>query len=174
MVRTILKKMRSEFIEDKLKLESDQNKIKIKIRQNGKFLEKLREEEDQNQDLFSPRRKNVNLHDNILELEKEQDILIGESKDLEEQLLQLNVRITELDDALKALKESETELFREPFYTSMEENINGLMQKTEMCFRLLPADPMRCKLELSVLMKFLQEMKSGLLDEKNSQKGGIE
>ena len=86
MIIDFMKKMRSELTDRKLKLESEQNRIQGELNRNNKFLQNLKQEEDQSYDVFSPRRKNSIMYSNICELEKKRDILIKELEEIKNEL----------------------------------------------------------------------------------------
>ena len=160
-----LKKMRSELLEEKLKLEAEQSNTQNRIDRNEKFLQKLREEEDLTYDVFSPRRKNRKLQEHIHLLEEEQKELIQNSEEAEQNLFQLDARLNELDGVLKGFRKQESAAVKEPakvkntdqdeLYLFLQRNIRGLLQKTELCTKLLQVDPNRCLLELSVVRNTL-------------------
>ena len=104
MVINYLKNISSELLEEKLNLESKQNNINIKISENIKFLNRLREEDEQNYDAFSPRKQNVSLRENIRKLETEQNSLKQESESLKQQIKDINAKMDELDEVIKITK----------------------------------------------------------------------
>ncbi len=176
-----LKKMRSELLEEKLNLEAEQSNTQNRISRNERFLQKLREEEDLTYDVFSPRRKNRKLQEHIHLLEEEQKELLQNSEEAEQNLFQLDARLNELDSVLKGFRKQEASSIKErqkvqepdkdELHLFLEKNIKGLLQKTELCTKLLKVDPNRCLLELSVVQKTLEKVQELLAGEEASDGG---
>ena len=174
MIIDFMKKMRSELTDRKLKLESEQNRIQGELNRNNKFLQNLKQEEDQSYDVFSPRRKNSIMYSNICELEKKRDILIKELEEIKNELIQINSRLEEVDNLIKDIriknKNKITTEHKEMNKSNIcsERNIVSMIKKIDLCLQLLRIDPNRCKLELSAVKKSLQEMqKEGINDGSN-------
>lgn len=186
MVIDFLNKIRSELLENKLSLEAEQNSIKIKLSENIKFIEKLKEEDIQNFDAFSPRKHNTNLRESIKSLEEEQSALSESSENVKRQLMDLNSRLYELDSVLKVAKkqkaaqlksnnsclekkdfvklkiletqENERQRIARELHDSSVQNLTSIVHKTELCSKLVEIDPIRCKLELSAISKTIREI----------------
>ena len=112
MIIDFMKKMRSELTDRKLKLESEQNRIQGELNRNNKFLQNLKQEEDQSYDVFSPRRKNSIMYSNICELEKKRDILIKELEEIKNELIQINSRLEEVDNLIKDIRKKNKNIIR--------------------------------------------------------------
>ena len=76
MVSDFFKKLHSEFLEQKLEAELELKNINIKLNENQKFIQKLKEEDERNFNAFSPRKQNSKLKDNIKNLKNEQELLL--------------------------------------------------------------------------------------------------
>lgn len=167
-----LKKMRSELKCEKTKLESEMNQIQNDLNKNHKFLQSLKEEEEQNFEIFSPRRKNAKMRDNIEMIEQEQSDLTDRLNELQKRSFQINIRLEELDHLIrnirkKKIEESETDPI------SLNANMKSLIQKIELSIQLIRIDPNRCKMELSSAKKILQEMQKKITSDSSSfHRGG--
>ena len=89
MVYDFVKKMRSELLNEKMELEYEHTKIKNELEQNQRFLEKIMQEEQETYDIFSPRRKNYKLKENIKSLKQKQDGLKKSDEEIRKKLLLL-------------------------------------------------------------------------------------
>lgn len=186
MVVEYLSKIRSELLEDKLSLESMLNNLKMNLNENIRFVEKLKEEDKQNFDAFSPRKQNTKLREHIKSLEQEQSTLLESSEDVKKRLMDLNSRLYELDSVLKIAKkekaaqlkssddcfdekdflkfkiletqENERQRIARELHDSSVQNLTSLVHKTELCSKLVEIDPIRCKLELSSMSKIIREI----------------
>lgn len=186
MIKKFLKKIRSELVEQKFNLESEQQSIRIKLSENQKFVEKLKEEDLHNFDVFSPRKQNYSLRENIKKLEDEQQIYMEDSERVKQQLMDLDAKLDEIDSVIKIaarqeavheksvdniLKEENTmklklletqeyerQRIARELHDSSVQSLTGLVHKTELCTKLLDLDPVRCKLELSFMSKTLREV----------------
>ena len=171
---TFLKKMRSELKEEKIKLESEMNRIQTELNKNDKFLQSLKKEEEQNYDIFSPRKKNIKMRDNIEILERDQAVLSESLNELQSRFLQVNVRLEEVDNLIKDIRKKNAEKPKkkniEQQFDSVDfnQNTKSLIQKIELSIQLIRVDPNRCKMELSAVKKILQEMQNRVLDAGNS------
>lgn len=162
MILKFIKKMRYELTSEKMKIESERNKIQNELDRNRRFLQKLKEEEEQDYDTFSPRRKNMKIYDHIKLLEQEQQNLSETLETVEENLLQTNSRLKELDDISKLIRDQALEAKKEnqnrDIDSYVKKNIKILIQKIDLSAHLLVVDPNRCRMELSAVKKALQEM----------------
>lgn len=173
MVVKFLKKIRSELLKEKLELKSEQNKIRIKSEENIRFIHKLREEENLISDVMSPRRHDVNyLNHNIQNLEEESKSLSDLSLKIEKQIDHIDQRLLEFDQVIKNARERKSadlmlsekdENFAKNIKTE-EKNIrvmpdlSGIVNKIDLCLKILDVDKNRCKLELISIRKALQEI----------------
>ena len=101
MVKEYLEKIRNELIDEKLNLESEHQNIRIKISENQKFVERLREEDEQNFDAFSPRKQNYTLRESIKKLEEEQQNYLEDSENIRQRLLKIYAKLDEIDSVIK-------------------------------------------------------------------------
>lgn len=180
-----LKNLRFELTDEKEKIELEQNKIQTELNRNNKFLTSLQAEEDQIYDIFSPRRKNVKLRENIETLKKEQASLLEKEKKLKEKLLQLNLKIGEIDQILKQDREQnlvpavrekskrEQNMHEVENYLFLEDDaaFQRLLKKIDFCIQILIMDPNRCKLELVALKKMVLEIQKNIFEKGDGADG---
>ena len=168
MVIEFLNKLYSEVLEEKMNLETKKQEIQIKIDENNKYIKKLKKSEEDTTDVFSPRKQNRNLRNNIIALEKEQKILSNELENFDEQILILNERLNEVEEVLKIAKQEELQknlMYSQLEQIHMEQNefdisndLNRIIHKAELCSKFIDVDSNRCKIELTSLIKMLYEM----------------
>lgn len=185
MVIDYLNKLKSELLEEKLNLEVKQNSIKVSLNENIKFIEKLKEEDSQIFDAFSPRKQNKDLRENIRSLENNQNELLESFEDVKSKLIDLKSRIDELDSVLRIAKkqkatqkstnnqieekdflklkvletqENERQRISRELHDSSVQNLTSLVHKMELCSKLVEVDPIRCKLELTAMSKTIREI----------------
>lgn len=165
MSAEFLKKIHSELLQEKSELELEQNNIIIKLKENEKYIERFKKEEEENFDAFSPRNQNQNLKKNIDNFEKKNLMLLQRKEEIRMKLDELSEKIQEFNLVLK--EENNTKYFvkknekQKKKYRKLQENykenISSIINKLEFCSRLIDIDPGRCKLELSSLIKVLYE-----------------
>lgn len=186
MIIEFLNKMHSELLAEKLSLETEQNRIQIRLNENIRFIEKLKNEDDQNFDAFSPRKQNANLRSTINSLEQESSTISGELQDVKNRFMSLNCRLDELESVIKFAKnlrivhtsnagnsfgendifklkiletqENERQRIARELHDSSIQSLTSIVHKTEFCSKLLDMDPIRCKLELASMSKVIREV----------------
>lgn len=186
MVIQFLKKMRSQLLEEKLDFESEYQSIQIKLSENQIYLERLKEEDAQNFDVFSPRKQNTVLRDSVNMLENEQNLILEESHRIKKKLAELDAKLDELDsvtkiavkqyaanqktmnDSLKdndvmklkilETQEYERQRIARDLHDSSVQSLTSLVHKTELCSKLVDIDSIRCKLELTSVSKTIRDI----------------
>lgn len=186
MIIEYLKKIRVDLMEEKSKLEKEQNKIQIKITENMKFIERLQVEEELNFEVFSPRNVNEKLEISIERLTEEQKVFINSDENVKKQLSIVNNKLDELNSVLKIARkqevnnsklfgksldedeyfklkiletqETERQRVARDLHDSSVQSLTSLVHKTELCSKLIDMDPIRCKLELSSISKTVKEV----------------
>ena len=160
----------SGCMEQKMELETEYNLILIKQKENEKQMLRLKEEEMQNFDAFSPRKQKSNLKDTISNLEKENQMFHQKIEEMKEQKKKLDAEILKISSVLKYFKENYMEKKDltlsskgKKKYQKLQERYQGelgeLIHKIEFCFTLIDLDPVRCKIELSALLNHLYSKK---------------
>ncbi len=181
MVYDFVKKMHSELLNEKMELEYEHTKIKNELEQNQRFLEKIMQEEQETYDIFSPRRKNYKLKENIKSLKQKQDGLKKSDEEIRKKLLLLSQKVNDCEKAIKQkktrknmvlepefnktkdlAKKDKEEVYEANKNTAINNTIKCVIQKVELCSHLLLVDSNRCRLELNEIKKILLEMKEQL------------
>lgn len=170
MIIEFINKLYSESLEEKIQLESKYQQIKIKLDRNDKYIQKLKESEEETTDVFSPRKQNRNIRNNIVALENEQQTLLTELEKYKEKLLWLNKRLEEFDEAIKDTKKLEIQKNRisppdqktqnqiDQSKMDLSNIINPIIHKIELCTKFIEVDTVRCKIELNSLIHRLNEI----------------
>lgn len=170
MIIEFLNKLYSESLEEKIQLESKYQQIKIKFDKNDKYIQKLKKSEEETTDVFSPRKQNRNIRNNIVALENEQETLLTELEKYKEKLLWINKRLEEFEEAIKDIKKLEIQKNRISPPDQKTQNqidqsnidlyniINPIIHKIELCTKFVEVDTVRCKIELNSLKHKLNEI----------------
>lgn len=154
MVIKYLVQLKTEFIEEKVNLEVKKKEIKLKIDENARYIQELKEQAQNEFHAFSPRR-NESLHENIRSSENDQIILLKEREDNERALSNVVSKLSNLNHIISTVKNDAREIDNT---ISMNQDLNKIIQKIEFCTGLVELDPMRCKIELSSLAQNLRNM----------------
>ena len=160
-----LRKIYSELLQERSELELEQNNIVIKLKENEKYIKRFKKEEEENYDAFSPRNQNQDLKKSIDSFEKKNRMLLQRNEEIQMKLNELNEKIQGFDLVLKEEKNIKTSVKKnekqKKKYRKLQENykkdISSIIYKLEFCSQLIDIDPVRCKLELSSLIKILYE-----------------
>lgn len=177
MSTDILKKIYSELLQEKAELELEQNSIVIKLKENEKYIKRLRTEEEESFDAFSPRNQNQDIRKNIDSFEKKSEILSQRNSEIEMKQNELNEKIQGLEQLFQEDKKEEDfsekrSRQKKKFRKLKEEYLKDLsfvLSKLEFCSRLVDLDPVRCKSELSFLIKALNEKVNGNQEQKSPE-----
>ena len=185
MVIEYLEKVYQELYERKLNLERDNQRREISLKDNVKFVETLENTLDQNYEFFSPRKVDNESHIKINALLKEQRVLEEDIRKAKIDILDLNVRISELESVLKSarqikkkslsghkelkeeqvsqnnvfeIQEIERQRIARDMHDSVVQCLASLVHKIELCDKLGEIDPIRSKLELRAMTKNVREI----------------
>lgn len=183
MVLSYLEKLQSEYMQEKLNAEKELSDMQIRLRENIEFIKLLEETNDPNYESFTPREVNSKNKNKILELREEQkeiQQLVDQQKiycsrceqKLEELMTVLSdVKKKEITDSqqdflnndsyritLLETQENERQRISRDLHDYTVQNLTSLVHKTELCSKLVEMDPVRCKLELSMMSKTLREI----------------
>lgn len=183
MVISYLEKLKSEYMQDKLNAEKELGDLQIHLRENVEFIKLLEESNDPNYEALTPREVNSKNKSKILELKEEQKeiqkaienqkvykseceqrleelmAVLGMAKkemignNQENMMMDESYRITLLET-----QENERQRISRELHDYTVQNLTSLVHKTELCSRLVEMDPVRCKLELSMMSKTLRDI----------------
>lgn len=154
MVIEFLNHLQEELLEEKIKLESKKKDLKMKIDENARYIQKLKDEAQSEFRAFSPRR-NESLHEGIRSSENDQLLLLKDYEDVERKYLSTSKYLSDLNHVIKSAKNDAREIDNT---ISMNQNYNRIIQKVEFCTSLVDLDPVRCKMELSSLVLIIKKM----------------
>lgn len=183
MVISYLEKLQSEYTQDKLNVEKELYDLQIHLRENVEFIKLLEESNDPNYEALTPRQVNSKNKSKILELKEEQKEIQKAIENQKTYKLECEQKLDELMTVLNKAKREmiesnqENELMDESYRITLLEtqenerqrisrelhdytvqNLTSLVHKTELCSKLVEMDPVRCKLELSMMSKTLRDI----------------
>ena len=173
MVIEYLQQIKDSYFEQKHALEKQLNLLEIQLKENTGMIKMLEETNNSCYELFTPRNVNSKNKAKINELMEEQKS-INESIENLKNIKEYSSKIEQLDQIVEE-ENREIEIVQE--YTeamtqqnivsddekeSSEDNlldgIKNVLNRVELCSRLIDIDPVRCRLELSSVMKILTDL----------------
>lgn len=149
-IRTFLKRLLDESAANLSDYESYLDDLNVKIKENTRFIEVLKEENDKPFSEFSPRSVNYKNSEQIDKLEKTTNNQIVEKKNLEIKIDQCKIRIQDIKDMLGKLDTDNNSKPRNYNNTSNNDN-SFIIDSIDNIISYLPADPIRAKIELENL-----------------------
>ena len=175
-----LQQIKDSYFEQKHGLEKQLNLLEIQLKENIGMIKMLEETNDSCYELFTPRNVNSKNKAKINELMEEQKSINESIENLKNSIKEYSSMIEQLDQIVEE-ENREIEIVQE--YTeamtlqnivsedekieSSEDNLldgmKNILNRVELCSRLIDIDPVRCRLELSSIMKIL----TGLIEEKD-------
>ncbi len=193
MVIKYLEKLYQDLFEEKLNLEWDIQKKEILLKDNKKFIETLEKSLDDNYESFSPKKMYEENYIKINSLQEEQRKCEEEIRKTKIQIVDLSVKLSELDGVIKAAREDkkqkeiagesdnqyvrknileiqeiERKRIARDMHDTIVQNLANLIHKIEICDKVGEVDPIRCKLELremtNSIRKIIQEMREIIYD----------
>lgn len=174
MVIEYLQQIKDSYFEQKHALEKQLNLLEIQLKENTGMIKMLEETNDSCYELFTPRNVNSKNKAKINELMEEQKSINESIENLKNSIKEYSSKIEQLDQIVEE-ENREIEIVQE--YTeamtqqnivsdnekeSSEDNlldgIKNVLNRVELCSRLIDIDPVRCRLELSSVMKILTDL----------------
>ena len=182
MVCTYLEKLQEEYLEEKIQIDKSIANLEIQLKENIEFIKFLDESTDVCYESFSPRNVNDKNKTQIQELkEKQKDILhkMNEEKNKQAEIIQ---KMDELSSVIKVAKstsekkekteidsdiyrltlletqENERQRISRELHDSTVQNLTSMIHKIELCSKLIDMDPIRCKLELTMMSRTLRDI----------------
>lgn len=174
MVIEYLQQIKDSYFEQKHALEKQLNLLEIQLKENTEMIKMLEETNDSCYELFTPRNVNSKNKAKINELMEEQKSINESIENLKNSIKEYSSKIEQLDQIVEE-ENREIEIVQE--YTeamtqqnivsddekeSSEDNlldgIKNVLNRVELCSRLIDIDPVRCRLELSSVMKILTDL----------------
>lgn len=174
MVIEYLQQIKDSYFEEKHALEKQLNLLEIQLKENTGMIKMLEETNDSCYELFTPRNVNSKNKAKINELIEEQKSINESIDNLKNSIKEYSSKIEQLDQIVEE-ENREIEIVQE--YTeamtqqnivsedekeSSEDNlldsIKNILNRVELCSQLIDIDPVRCRLELSSVMKILTDL----------------
>lgn len=174
MVIEYLQQIKDSYFEEKHALEKQLNLLEFQLKENTGMIKMLEETNDSCYELFTPRNVNSKNKAKINELIEEQKSINESIDNLKNSIKEYSSKIEQLDQIVEE-ENREIEIVQE--YTeamtqqnivsedekeSSEDNlldsIKNILNRVELCSQLIDIDPVRCRLELSSVMKILTDL----------------
>lgn len=174
MVIEYLQQIKDSYFEQKHALEKQLNLLEIQLKENTGMIKMLEKTNDSCYELFTPRNVNSKNKAKINELMEEQKSINESIENLKNSIKEYSSKIEQLDQIVEE-ENREIEIVQE--YTeamtlqnivsedekeSSEDNLldsmMNILNRVELCSKLIDIDPVRCRLELSSVMKILTDL----------------
>lgn len=174
MVIEYLQQIKDSYFEQKHALEKQLNLLEIQLKENTGMIKMLEETNDSCYELFTPRNVNSKNKAKINELMEEQKSINESIENLKNSIKEYSSKIEQLDQIVKE-ENREIEIVQEYTETMTQQNIvsedekessednlldsmKNILNRVELCSQLIDIDPVRCRLELSSVMKILTDL----------------
>ena len=172
--------MKDSYLEEKHTLEKQLNSLEIQLKENIEMIKMLEESNDSSYELFTPSNVNSKNKIKINELLEEQKSIVESIESLKNSINEYTNKIEQLDRVIEEenreveIVQDYTESMTQQNIVSEDDNkelsednlfesIKDVLNRVELCSRLIDIDPIRCRLELSSVMKML----TNLIEENN-------
>ena len=174
MVIEYLQQIKDSYFEQKHGLEKQLNLLEIQLKENTGMIKMLEETNDSCYELFTPRNVNSKNKAKINELMEEQKSINESIDNLKNSIKEYSSKIEQLDQIVEE-ENREIEIVQEYTETMSQQNIvsedekkssednlldgiKNVLNRVELCSRLIDIDPVRCRLELGSVMKILTDL----------------
>ena len=174
MVIEYLQQIKDSYFEQKHALEKQLNLLEIQLKENTGMIKMLEETNDSCYELFTPRNVNSKNKAKINELMEEQKSINESIENLKNSIKEYSSKIEQLDQIVEE-ENREIEIVQEYTEAMTQQNIvsddekesseynlldgiKNVLNRVELCSRLIDIDPVRCRLELSSVMKILTDL----------------
>lgn len=174
MVIEYLQQIKDSYFEQKHALEKQLNLLEIQLKENTGMIKMLEKTNDSCYELFTPRNVNSKNKAKINELMEEQKSINESIENLKNSIKEYSSKIEQLDQIVEE-ENREIEIIQEYMETMTQQNIvsedekessednlldsmKNILNRVELCCQLIDIDPVRCRLELSSVMKILTDL----------------
>lgn len=188
MVCAYLEKLHSEYLEEKISIDKTIANLQVQLKENIEFIKLLEDSTDITYESFSPRDINSKRKLQSKELKEKQKEILQEIDEVKVKQDEVLHKIDELDNVIKMAKsliikiediesnvndEYESDVYRlklletqenerqrisRELHDSTVQNLTGIVHKTELCSKLIDIDPIRCRLELTMMSRTLRDI----------------
>lgn len=174
MVIEYLQQIKDSYFEQKHGLEKQLNLLEIQLKENIGMIKMLEETNDSCYELFTSRNVNSKNKAKINELMEEQKTINESIENLKNSIKEYSSKIEQLDQIVEE-ENREIEIVQEYTEAMTQQNIvsddekessednlldgmKNILNRVELCSRLIDIDPVRCRLELGSVMKILTDL----------------
>lgn len=180
MVCTYLENLQSEYLEEKINIDKNVANLQVQLKENIEFIKLLEESTDLTYESFSPRDINSKNKVQVKELKSKQKEILQEIDNVKLKQEEINKKIDELNNVIKIAKsnsekikedennsyhftlletqENERQRISRELHDSTVQNLTGIVHKAELCSKLIDIDPVRCRLELTMMSRTLRDI----------------
>lgn len=149
-IRTFLKNLLDESAANLAELERINDDLDIKIKENTRFLDILKKENEEPFSDFSPRNVNYKNGEQIDKLELTTNNQIVEKKNTEIKIDQCKIKIQDIKDMLGKLDSYDNTFSKKKNVIPNNDN-SFIKESLDNIISYLPADPIRARIELENL-----------------------
>ena len=174
MVIEYLQQIKDSYFEQKHALEKQLNLLEIQLKENTGMIKMLEETNDSCYELFTPRNVNSKNKAKINELMEEQKSINESIENLKNSIKEYSSKVEQLDQIVEE-ENREIEIVQEYTEAMTQQNIvsedekessednlldgmKNILNRVELCSQLIDIDPVRCRLELTSIMKILADL----------------
>lgn len=186
MVCAYLEKLHCEYLEEKINIDKTILNLQVQLKENIEFIKLLEVSTDITYESFSPRDINSKIKLQSKELKEKQKEILQEIDEVKVKQDEVLHKIDELDNVIKMAKsliiknkefngndECESDVYRlklletqenerqrisRELHDSTVQNLTCIVHKTELCSKLIDIDPIRCRLELTMMSRTLRDI----------------
>ena len=184
MVCAYLEKICQEYQEKKETIDKIIGELEVELKENIEGIRLLEQNDDEDCESFFPRDRNTKNKAKIQELKEKQEEIIKRTEDAKLEQSELVHEIDELHSVIEEAKinekkllevekkagnnisklsileiqENERQRISRELHDSTVQNLTGMVHKTELCSKLMEIDPIRCKLELTMMSRTLRDI----------------
>lgn len=188
MVCTYLEKLHGEYLEEKVSIDKTIANLQVQLKENIEFIKLLEESTDTAYESFSPRDINSKSKSQAKELREKQKEILQEIDAVKAKQDEILHKIDELNSVIKVAKssiikteeivseednefnsniyrlklletqENERQRISRELHDSTVQNLTGIVHKAELCSKLIDIDPIRCRLELSMMSRTIRDI----------------